>query len=307
MKSSVEDLSARARRGELGESELLELEQLIESSHEARLAHQAGQEFDAEDSVLAGDEALATRINQKLFERRAEPRPSRRFRAIGLVVGGVCTTVAAAAAGPGLLHQMKFLLSDVIEVRAPAAPQTPPQASNAGRAPRSVASIPNAAPTVSAAIAPDAPTPSAGAGSESRAKRSAAKPTVESTETETSAALFARASLARRQGAVRQATELYARLLRRFPGSPEAAQAEVTLGSLRLQSGAPGASLGHFERYLARYPGGALAAEALWGKTRALAALGRDDEARRNLLMLIERYPRSTYATAARSKLGLSP
>lgn len=310
MKNSVEDLSSRARRGDLGESELRELEQLLEGSQEARLAHRAGQEFDAEDSVLAGDDALAARINQRLFERRPEPRRPRRFRALGLVVGGVCTTVAAAA-GPGLLHEMKaFLWNDPIQSQTHDASRSAPRASappvNAPRQPVRDAAGPSVLPAAESADVPGAPVPREQAAvPDPRPKRAAAPATADGAETRGS--LFARASLARRQGAVREAIDLYAQVLRRFPGSAEAAQAEVTLGALRLQSGAAGAGLRHFERYLARYPGGPLAAEALWGKTRALAALGRDDEARRDLQLLLNRYPRSTYAAAARAKLGLSP
>lgn len=96
----------------------------------------------------------------------------------------------------------------------------------------------------------------------------------------------------------------YTELTRRFPGTAEADSAEMALGTLSLQSGAAAQALGHFERYLAARPGGQLAVEALWGKTRALEALGRGDEARRELQLLVDRYPRSTYATAARAKLG---
>ena len=101
--------------------------------------------------------------------------------------------------------------------------------------------------------------------------------------------------------------ELYAELAKRFPGTAEADSAEIALGTLSLQSGAAAQALGHFERYLRARPGGQLAVEALWGKTRALAALGREDEARRDLQLLVNSYPRSTYATAARAKLGQPP
>lgn len=67
MKALLEDLSARARRGQLGDSESRELERLLEASLEARLAHRAGLEFDGEDSVLVGDDALIERINQRLI------------------------------------------------------------------------------------------------------------------------------------------------------------------------------------------------------------------------------------------------
>ena len=46
-----------------------------------------------------------------------------------------------------------------------------------------------------------------------------------------------------------------------------------------------------------------LAPEALWGEAQSLYALGRAAEARRSLSMLLQRYPDSAYAGAARAKL----
>lgn len=100
---------------------------------------------------------------------------------------------------------------------------------------------------------------------------------------------------------------LYSELVQRFPGAAEADSAEIALGMLSLQTGALAQGLGYFERYLTTRPQGQLAVEALWGKTRALTALGREAEARRDLSVLVNRYPRSTYAAAARAKLGMPP
>lgn len=119
--------------------------------------------------------------------------------------------------------------------------------------------------------------------------------------------MFAEASRARRQGETARAIVLYSELVQRFPGAAEADSAEIALGMLSLNRGAAAQGLGYFERYLAARPQGQLAVEALWGKTRALTALGRQDEARRDLLVLVNRYPRSTYAAAARAQLGMPP
>lgn len=311
MKDDLDDLSARARRGELGEADLHELEQRHQGSHEARLSHRAGLEFDAEDLVLAGDEALVARINQRLLSgRRPQRRP--RFRAIGLVVGGVCTTVAAAAAGPGLVEGVEALWQRSFGYQVPfeAAPAPSPRTSLAPRAPGKAVStsLPIASPAPGeSAPAPGVPEPvvrppAPRAVGAHALPEGASEPVVD-----TSASLFAEASLARRQGDAPRAMALYSELLKRFPGAAEADSAEIALGMLSLQAGAPAQGLLHFERYLSERPGGQLAVEALWGKTRALAALGREDEARRDLLVLVNRYPRSTYAPAARAKLGMSP
>ncbi|HEY6722904.1 MAG TPA: tetratricopeptide repeat protein [Polyangiaceae bacterium] len=311
MKDALDDLSARARRGLLDEAERVELEQRLVGSHEARLAHRAGREFDAEDLVLAGDEALVARINQRLLaERRPRRRP--RVRAIGLVLGGVCVTMAAAAAGPGLAEGVEAFWSRSVGVQVPllapppTRPSLPPGAARRGReaptervAPPSTPLAPpspQASPEASARIGGG---PALGAGAR---PEPSSEPIVDNP-----ASMFAQASLARRQGDLRRAMALYAQLSRRFPGTAEADFAELALGTLSLQSGAAGQALGYFERYLAARPGGQLAVEALWGKTRALEALGREGEARRELQLLLDRYPQSTYATAARAKLGLPP
>lgn len=313
MKDDLDDLSARARRGQLSDAELGELEQRHERSHEASLSHRAGLEFDAEDLVLAGDEALVARINQRLLTRR-RPQRRLRFRAIGLVVGGVCTTVAAAAAGPGLVESVEALWQRSFGYQVPfqAAPAASSRPKLASRAPGKVVPTSPPAPRKSVpAPAMPAPEPEAPPLQPTRATRSADTHPLPERETEpvvdTSATLFAEASLARRQGDATRAMALYSELLKRFPGAAEADSAEIALGMLSLQSGAAAQGLSHFERYLRERPGGQLAVEALWGKTRALAALGREAEARRDLLVLVNRYPRSTYATAARAKLGMSP
>ncbi len=96
---------------------------------------------------------------------------------------------------------------------------------------------------------------------------------------------------------------LYDALQNRFPGSAEANAADMALGMLRLQRGQARSAFDHFTHYLSRNPRSELAPEALWGKAQALSSLGRGAEARRNYASLLERYPDSTYAAAARAKL----
>lgn len=312
MKGDLDDLSARARRGLLDDAEHRELERRLEASQEAALAHRAGLEFDAEDLVLTGDEALVARINQRLLSG-SRPQRRSRFRALGLVVGGLCTTVAAAAAGPALVEGIEALWQQDVAIQMPLFTPAPTRPSVAPRAPRQPASSPQKpdAAREEPALAPPEPSLPAPVESAKRAQRAArplgtrALPERDrDSVVDTSATLFAQASLARRRGDLSRAMQSYTELTRRFPGTAEADSAEMALGTLSLQSGAAAQALGHFERYLAARPGGQLAVEALWGKTRALEALGRGDEARRELQLLVDRYPRSTYATAARAKLG---
>ena len=113
--------------------------------------------------------------------------------------------------------------------------------------------------------------------------------------------LLARARTLRGQGDAKGGARTYAQLLRDHPRSPEANVARVSLGQLRLESGRPKAALSLFEKYLRR--GGSLSEEALWGKIRALNALGRKAQLRRAVEELERKYPRSVYRSRARSLL----
>ena len=57
------------------------------------------------------------------------------------------------------------------------------------------------------------------------------------------------------------------------------------------------------DEYLAASPTGTLAPEALFGKARALEALGKRDDARRVWARLLASYPDSVYAAQARQRL----
>ena len=323
MKALLEDLSARARRGQLGDSESRELERLLEASLEARLAHRAGLEFDGEDSVLVGDDALIERINQRLIAPLHQTAHRKR-RVVALVVGGICTAMAAAA-GPALVAEWRpawpiFAGSNQPEGALEQPAVHPAQTrSNRARTPsggishgeqRSIVDEQRLAETDPGdqKLAVQAPLSSAGrTQSEARAHENHARSDDAGPSSKSSRALFTEASLMRRQGRSGRAIQLYSELLERYPHSAEAGSAQIALGMLHLQSGAAGTALTYFNRYLGEHPAGQLGAEALWGKTRALTALGRDEEARRDLLRLVSRYPRSTYATAARAKLGSTP
>jgi hypothetical protein len=78
VKIERDDLSVRARRGELDEVSEKQLALWLSSSQEASLVHRAGLQFDAEDSVLAGDEALAQRITERVLANRPLPLAPRR-------------------------------------------------------------------------------------------------------------------------------------------------------------------------------------------------------------------------------------
>jgi TolA-binding protein len=122
----------------------------------------------------------------------------------------------------------------------------------------------------------------------------------------TASELFANAARARREGNLDEALRLYTSLQHRYPGAPESRAADISLAMIQLGRGADAASLEHFQRYLRHSPNGELVPEALWGEAEALRKLGRSEQARRVLSDLLQRFPDSTYAAAARARLEAS-
>lgn len=116
------------------------------------------------------------------------------------------------------------------------------------------------------------------------------------------AELFSEANQARRAGDVGRAAGLYQLLQEQHPRSAEAELSRVTLALLLLDSGDARGALTGFERYLAGSSRG-LEAEALVGRARSLARLGR-----RNLEVAAwqevqRKYPRSIYGRQASERL----
>ena len=116
--------------------------------------------------------------------------------------------------------------------------------------------------------------------------------------------LFAEANAVRRAGELGRAVGLYQRLGRDFPGSAQALLASVSEGDLLLRLGDPTGALAAFDSYLDHASGGSLAEEALFGRARCLARLGRSAEERQTWEALVHRFPRSAYQPAALKRLG---
>jgi tetratricopeptide (TPR) repeat protein len=284
----VEDLIARARRGELDEAALGELEAALAVSLEARLLYRAGRELDAEDSVLAGDEGLAARITARLVAGHgAAPR---RPPAARKALVAVCLTAAAAAAAAGPLRSALGLFAESrAGLEAPSSSESP----RAPVLPRHDAETPIAAASPSAT--PEGRPAKPGAPSPKAPPRPVDGPQA--------AELFANASRARSDGRTADALALYAELDARFPASAEAHAGRLGAGMLELGRGRADEALRHFRRFLAEAPRTELAPEALWGQARALDRLGRVEEARGVWATLLRRYPDSAYAGAARSRV----
>jgi TolA-binding protein len=127
-------------------------------------------------------------------------------------------------------------------------------------------------------------------------------PTSRPLESGSARALFRQAQQAR-QADWGEAEALYARLIRRHPGSSEAATAEMALAKHALSSGRPALALRWFRAHQQRATS-ALHVEAIWGEARALEELGAGAEARRVWQRLIHEHADSTYARVARQRLG---
>jgi TolA-binding protein len=294
MRDSIEDLSALLRRGELDTAERRRLELALGSSSEAQLLHRAGLELDQAGSMLPGDDALAERVKRRVLARMQPALPSRRRRLLpwGIAAAVACVAVAAGGAVVGQ-RPLRALFS--LPVLSTPSPATSPR--------RAAVPAPlPAPPTLGSAPAQALPTSTPAAST----LGALAKPVAAAPEASSPSELFASAASARRRGKAQEAMLLYDALQSRFPGSAEANAADMALGMLRLQRGSARSALEHFTRYLSRNPRAELVPEALWGKAQAQSSLGLHAEARRSYARLLERYPDSTYAAAARAKLEAS-
>jgi TolA-binding protein len=293
MSESFEELSARARRGELSRPEQERLRIYLKSSLEARLWHEAGTQIDAQDAVLPGDHDAAQRVLLRALSQFPEQRGRRSRRVPAWVFVAavllVASVSAASVAGLGYLRERKLLAQRLASAPKPPAvtKPTPAQAPAAPAPPGAIV----AADSLPLAVEPAPSTPTVAGAARSEPDESAA------------ASLLSAAALARREGNTAKAIALLDSLQDQYPASREARSSDLTLGALHLKRGAAAVALRHFESYSRSSARGALAPEALWGQYQALSSLGRDEEARARLQQLLARFPSSTYAGVARAKL----
>lgn len=295
MRDRIEDLSVHARRGELGESGLRQLAIALRASREARLLHEAGCEFDQLSSVLPGDDALARRIVARVLSSRERKARKHGRRYVQVALAAFAWTAAAAAAAPLLVGSEVIRQSASVE--AAVGYRTPLVASRARVMPLD-ATTPEAKAAATVTIVAENK-PSINDGKTPVRHVSAKGPR----ELGSSAQAFMGANRLRRQGRTSEAIQQYLLLQKSFPGTDEARNADISLGLLRLQTGAPDAALLHFHRYLEHNSNSQLIPEALFGEAQALDALGRRAAALRSYASLLRRYPNSAYASTARAKL----
>jgi outer membrane protein assembly factor BamD (BamD/ComL family) len=110
----------------------------------------------------------------------------------------------------------------------------------------------------------------------------------------------------RASGQFRASAQVYRRIVERHAATEAAASALVSLGTIELEKlGEPASALSRFDLYLSRTGRrGPLAQEALYGRARALRALGRVAQEGAALEELVQSYGRSLYSKAARARLA---
>jgi TolA-binding protein len=123
------------------------------------------------------------------------------------------------------------------------------------------------------------------------------------TTSETPASLLRLAGEARGRGDVESASALYRRLQREYGDTREAAVSSVPWGGILLRQGQAERALEQFDRYLKTEPRGNLLPEALYGRGRALAALGRGADEKQTWRRLLSEMPGSAYESHARRRL----
>jgi hypothetical protein len=114
--------------------------------------------------------------------------------------------------------------------------------------------------------------------------------------------LLEQAREARQAGRFAQAAASYRELSERYGASTEAGAALLSLADLQLtQLNNPVQALASYGKYIRR--GGSLLQEAYYGHIRALRALGRAAEERREIETFLTKHPKSAYAAALKRRL----
>ncbi len=290
MKDCQGDLLGRVRRGLASGQERTALEAHLGGCESCRMTLDLMGDFDAAGAAEPGDSELVARIAATAARARGvtaptplrPTRPYRRLAVAALVLAGT-----AAASGLG-----------VVALRSSTKQETPVGNAVQQPAPKSEAVTQAPAPApVPAPTAAVEPATDAEVAAPPRPKTAPVAPAPAS-----AVELYRAANDARRAGRTGEAIRGYKDLQGRFPGSAEAKASRVSLGGLLLRGGSAGDALAQFDAYLDG-GGGPMAAEALFGRGRALQALGRKAEETENLERLLRQYPKSAYATHAKRRL----
>jgi TolA-binding protein len=300
-----EDLLEADARGELSLDERERLEWHLAQCEVCRFERLAREDFRRE--LERQDEGLdiSRLLTQALLgetEVAAVASSGRRPRRVrlGLLAVAMVTIAGTAAAAVGF-SEMRVVTHGGFETDTRATVVTEQAGVNGVLAPSAPISssgldAPITSPTLTTETAASFPTPTL-------ASASAAGTTLGATNPQHgAAALFARASSARRAGDQEQATSLYRSLIERYPSSAEAHEAEALLGRTLLDSSNPGDALRYFDDYLDT--DGALREDVMSDRAAALQRLGRADDEASAWTALLQAYPASVHGERARKRLS---
>ena len=310
-----EDLVMLARRGRLSSEQLAQLEHGVRVSAALRVADEVGRAFDRVADVHEGDEQRIAKWVDAFMAGQRVPA-ARRWHGWRLGLAAAIFLGSASAAGlAGWRHaaraestpaQHSTLGAATAAVRV-AAGARPARASSPGghgslASPRASADTLGREGADSSVSGPHAPGRPDGIQGELRGSASIRSTDTPESDARTPGELFSQANAARRQGQQKWAIALYAELQRAHPRSAEASMSHLSMGRLLLARGQAARALAQFSGYLAGR--GPLQEEAMLGKARALAQLGRRSEERAAWKALLTRCPSSMYAAEARERLG---
>jgi hypothetical protein len=276
------ELVVRARRGELSPAEVAALDAHLELCVSCRGTRRLGADFDQVAVLQTEDGARIARLSEvardwAVSQQRAPGRVVGRARSrVALALAAACTLLVAVGASGAYAVYKARRVAEVGVVPPLAAPRNAPAPVAAPK----VAAAPSPPVAEAPIVVPDAP-----------------RVVVRDSASE----LLERANRARRAGETQQAIGLFRELTQRHTGTGEARLAEVRLGNLLLERGQARAAIAEFDRHLAR--GGSLAPEAVYGRARALGALGDAAAERKAWASLVRDYPGSPYVGFAERRL----
>ncbi|MCL2450634.1 MAG: zf-HC2 domain-containing protein [Polyangiaceae bacterium] len=289
------DLVLRERRGALSRDERIRLDAHLSTCASCRFERRVGADFDAVGVVRPGDDRLDAQLAGAVARRLAGARGERaRAPRRAALVASVLLVAAGAAASTAWVRRERPqpAPAPAVTVAAPAAVEM----AQASHRPET------ASPAIDA-LSRDPGAPSPPAASFPRAAMARVQPPPASPPAgEGAASLFESANAARRRNRFTEALSLYDELQRRYPASTEAHVSHVSLGRMLLERGLWADAVRQLDLYLAA--GGTLSPEALFGKARALDALGQQGDATAAWQKLLGGYPDSVYAPQARKRLS---
>jgi TolA-binding protein len=297
------DLVVRARRHRLSAADQSRLHEHLASCASCRFDIQIGGDFDQVAGLRPGYEVRDAHLADVVLGKLQPPSVRVRLRGSRWAWSAVATLLVAATAVAGIiLHR-----TSPVPLQGPIASAPSMQSKQMEETPRVPPGVLSSslAPSDSSAASLEIPVRSMAPPLSRRA--ASPRPGLPApAEEPTAASLFERATLERQHRHASAAITLYRQLQRLYPNSNEARVSHVSLGRLLVDSAEPAAAIAQFDAYLTTPGDGLLAPEALFGKARALEAIGRTGEGRATWQRLLTSFADSVYASEARRHLQIA-